>query len=113
MYRAVKPLEQMWKKDEHGNRIPSSAVFKDSKGVSVDRQNYRDNQDAVNFIQWNFKDSSIISVTVNDCEEVEANYLSDPTEANPYHCIIRGSDTMELRKAQAKKLSKKAVLETQ
>ena len=45
LYRGV--IELNW--DYHNNR-PTSAVFKDTKGVSVDRDNFRQEIDCVDFL---------------------------------------------------------------
>ena len=112
LYRAIKPIPTMWKTIDN-KRVPSSAVFKDSKGVSVDRQFYRENEIAIEYLSSSKEGYDILSITVNNCEDLSIVYQADPIEDNPYHSLILRNlnDKIELTSSQAKHLSKIAKLE--
>lgn len=111
-YRAIKQDKpQMWKTLETGEIVPSSAVFKDSNGVSVDRQKNRNNDEAVNYIRRSFEESDIISVKVEDCTDIGVRYKSEPLNTNEYHCLIIGKHKIPLTSSEAKKLAMKAKME--
>lgn len=112
LYRAIKPIPTMWKTIDN-KRVPSSAVFKDSKGVSVDRQLYRENEIAIEYLSSSKEGYDILSITVNNCEDLSIVYQADPIDDNPYHSLILRSlnDKIELTSSQAKHLSKIAKLE--
>ncbi|BBU35490.1 MULTISPECIES: hypothetical protein [unclassified Veillonella] len=111
LYRAIKPIPTMWKTIDN-KRVPSSAVFKDSKGVSVDRQDSRENKVAIEYLSSTKEGYDILSITVNNCEDLSIVYQIDPIEDNPYHSLIlRSIDKIELTSSQAKHLAKVAKLE--
>ncbi|WP_343273340.1 hypothetical protein [Lentibacillus songyuanensis] len=88
---------------------PTSAVFKDSKGVSVDRDGGRnDSEVTASFIQ-RFGDEnirSIVSVTAQYCCEIDTHLVYAPVEGNEYHALIHDSpDKITLRSSKAKKLA--------
>jgi hypothetical protein len=113
LFRAVKANPNLWKENE--NR-PSSAIFKDSKGVSVDRQADRNVQESLDTIISNFEETplkAIISVTINDCNEAGVIVKYDPSYKNKYHSVIYNSaDVTELSSGKARFLSKRSVIYT-
>ena len=113
LYRAIKPIPTMWKTIDN-KRVPSSAVFKDSKGVSVDRQSNRKDETAIKYLSSSKEGYDILSITVNNCEDLSIVYQIDPIEDNPYHSLIlrNSDDKIELTSSQAKYLAKVAKLET-
>lgn len=114
LFRRLKNIPQYWKKDT--NR-PTSAIFKDSKGVSVDRCNFRCQEDIINDEERLHKLygggaslKGIVSVRKENCDEVLVKY--DPVESNDYHSVIyNNEDTIVLTSGQAKKLAKQCIIE--
>lgn len=107
LYRKVIMKPDYWK-TETGR--PTSAVFKDSKGVSVDRDGGRTDSDAIaSFIQRFGADNikSVVSVTAGYCWEIETHLVYTPVEGNEYHAEIHDSpDSKPLRSSKARKLAK-------
>ena len=108
---------------------PTSAIFKDSHGVSVNKDANRDLSVIIQeeerlhkFYNRNLTESdikqkgeelrAIVSLTDEDCDAVGAYLLSDPIEEeNPYHALLQKSETeIQLTKGQAKSLAKKAYI---
>lgn len=90
LYRAVYPPEikrMFWKDESH----ISSAVFLDKKGVSVERGNYRADEDVVLEMKKSFI-GKIIAITVGLCRKVNARVLYKPTKRSFYHSEIHGSN---------------------
>ena len=90
LYRAVYPPEvnrMYWKDETH----ISSAVFLDKKGLSVERGNYRLDDEVVKEMKKSFI-GKIISITVGMCFKVNAKVLYKPTKRSVYHSEIHGSE---------------------
>lgn len=108
LLRAVYPPDRrpdMW----HGNRV-SSAAFKDKNGLSVDRLYDRNIDDGIRSMRTKLH-GHIISITVNDCNNVSAHVVYRPSQNNAYHSEIHGSpDTIILDDYQCLILSRKAVV---
>lgn len=106
LYRAVYPPEirdMFWK----SNGEVSSAAFYDTNGCSVDRGNFRTDGEVVLDMKSRFS-GRIVSVTVGDCEEVEAKVVYKPSK-NIFHSEIHGSDTAKvLSKSQRRSIARKA-----
>lgn len=107
LFRNVITHPDFWKKAEGK---PSSAVFKDSNGVSVDRDGGRDREAIVSSFQEKFGNENIkaiVLVKADFCiEEVNTHLLYSPVEDNPYHAEIYGSPQLNpLTKGQARKLA--------
>lgn len=82
----------------------SDASLKDAKGLSVERGDYRDDQDVLLNMAGRFKDY-LVSLTVNDCwrEEAIVKYL--PSRESIYHSEIHGSESkLVLSSSQRKHL---------
>jgi hypothetical protein len=106
LLRAVYPANR--RPDFWENGHLSSAALKDSKGLSVDRTGGRAVSEAVDYIR-NHLTGVIVSLTVEDCNEVKAKLCYLPTKKNPFHSEIHGSDTeLVLDDMQAFLLSRKA-----
>ncbi len=107
LYRAVYPPEMMdmfWRKDG----TVSSAAFADAKGLSVDRGNYRDDEQVVYDMRKRFT-GCIIKLYAGNCAEVDAIVRYLPSKVNPYHSEIHGSESEPLlSKRQRLYLSRKA-----
>jgi len=96
LYRGV--LEQFW---DYQNDRPSSALFKDSNGVSVDRCNGRRPEDCVKDLNSRRSFPRVASISVRDVTHVGAISIYAPVANNPYHCEIY--DDSEKNKIGAKK----------
>lgn len=70
----------------------SSAALKDRNGLSVDRTYDRAIDDAVAVMAQKFT-GLIVSITVQDCNKVQACLRYRPSHSNPYHSEVHGSDT--------------------
>lgn len=108
LYRAVKLAKpQLW--DEENGR-PSSALFKDSKGVSVDRDGNRSETEIISKLSKNLNDDQLKAVIYLDasfCYEIPVEILYKPLQDNEYHAVIHDSnERIELTKSKARKLSR-------
>lgn len=90
LYRGVHDV--FW--DYNKNR-PSSAIFKDSNGVSVDRCNGREETDCVAFLRQNISSNKIISIFAGAVRELQAYIKYAPIDGNHYHCEIYNSSDLE------------------
>ena len=90
LYRAVYPPEVnqiFWKDEKH----ISSAVFLDKKGVSVERGNFRLDENVVLEMK-KFFIGKIVAITAGICHEVNAKVLYKPTKRSVYHSEIHGGE---------------------
>jgi hypothetical protein len=106
LYRRIR-VENQWDKQ---NDRPSSAAFKDSNGLSVDRLGERTEQNVIISFKI-FDPIAIAKVKVAICREKLCHIKYDPitsgVNANIYHTLIHRSTTkIELTDGQAKYLSK-------
>lgn len=107
LYRAVYPPDIMpvfWKE----NGEISSAVFKDKKGLSVERAGRRGEEEVVTNMRVYFH-GLIISLFSEDCTACGAVLKYLPTKRSIYHSEIHGSeDRILLSQSQCKYLAKAA-----
>jgi len=102
LYRAVIPSSSYIKEDGS----ISSGAFKDKKGLSVDRGNYRSDREVVDAMKHRLG-GRIAKFSAQDCYDVEAVPKYLPEENDEYHSEIHKSDTeIRLSNKQAKYLSK-------
>ena len=105
LFRAVYPPEirpLFWKE----NGEVSSAVFKDKKGLSVERAGNRDELTIVDSMRRFFY-GVIISVRTQDCWVCRAVLKYLPTKRSLYHSEIHGSeDRVLLSQSQCKYLAR-------
>ncbi len=108
LLRAVWPANQrpnFWR-----NGKLSSAAFKDKNGLSVNRVYDQSLQESINFIRKTLT-GVIVSLTVKDCNTVQAYVKYCPSSTNKYHSEIHGSKTeIMLSDTQALSLARKAIL---
>ncbi|MCR5119682.1 MAG: hypothetical protein K6B44_08710 [Lachnospiraceae bacterium] len=111
LYRAVFPPEIAdiyWKRDGS----ISSAAFADPKGFSVDRGDYRTDEEVISKMRKSFK-GHIISLYVKNCVDTNALVIYKPSRSNKYHSEIHGNnDTVLLSKSQRRYLASRAVIIT-
>lgn len=106
LFRAIKPFPSWWKFDV--NR-PSSAAFKDSLGVSVDRQGVREINQVIERFKNRFEIRAVVSLTAKQCRDFGTYPIAKPETNNPEHAEIHGSPTeVTLTSGKARKLSKNA-----
>lgn len=100
LYRGI--IEINW--DFENNR-PSSSTFKDSNGISVDRDNYRREIDCIDFLR-NGKDFfGICKVQCKHVRELNAIAKYLPIEKNIYHSEIHDSEErIQLKGSKPKKI---------
>lgn len=110
LLRAVFPANRrpdFWRRD---GRL-SSAALKDKNGLSVDRTYDRTMDEAVNAMIKRLQ-GFIVSITVQDCNAVEACIKYKPSHANPYHSEIHGSGSeVMLSDVQALRLASSATIQ--
>lgn len=105
LYRAVLPSDMYWKKD---GKI-SSAVFKDSKGLSCDRDLGRVDSSLcvstlLNYLQ---RDRTVVSISYSECIEVNTLVEYDPIPDNCYHSLIlNDNEKIQLTEGKARRLTK-------
>lgn len=97
--------------DEH--QRPSSAIFKDSRGVSVDRDGKRSQQDIIQTIIERFSSKkgtyAIVYLSAEECREENVCPEADPIKDNEYHALIIDSPgNIRLDPKKARALAKKA-----
>lgn len=111
LYRAVYPPEVadiFWKKDGS----ISSAAFADPKGLSVERGDYRKDNDVISSMRKKFS-GHIISLYVKNCTDTGAVVIYTPSRTNFYHSEIHGNEkTALLSKSQRRYLANHAVILT-
>ena len=107
---------------------PSSALFKDSKGVSVDRDAGRNINDIISdeerlhslytnglsneeMIERGEELKAVIQLTDSQCDSVKVCVIPDPIDGeNEYLALLQKSETeIQLSKSQAKTLAKLAI----
>lgn len=96
LYRAIKRSKPGWL--DHGK--PTSAMFKDDDGVSVDRGDGRNLSEVIDFMETGkfgkrLKGVCCLNVKECICEPVNAYVCKDATEGNPYHALIFSNEKKE------------------
>lgn len=106
LYRAIHP--NFWNYEE--NR-PTSALFKDSKGVSVDRDGEREEKDIVEFLLSGRENYGSGKLDAGKTKDIGTYLKSDKISGNDYHALILNSESkIELTSGKAKKLSRMIVI---
>ena len=106
LYRAVPSKPQFWKEREGR---PSSAIFKDSKGVSVDRKGERSAGDVILALQKRFQNlRAIICLSAGVCREENAFIKYDPILENEHHSLILDSpEKIQMGSGKARRLARR------
>lgn len=125
VYRRVRDLPQYIKSDGS----ITSAVFKDSKGASVDRDGGRTDSEIIadeerlhaqqvegltqdEIIESGKNLRMIVSVSREICNERQILVKPDPIKDNPYHALLqRNEEIIELSPSQAKALARAVRIE--
>ncbi len=87
LYRGV--IELNW---DYENIRPSSAIYKDSKGVSVDRDNFRQEKECVDFILSKKAFFAVCKVLTKEVLELNAITKYLPVDDNEFHSEIHDSE---------------------
>lgn len=104
LFRGVK--ENQW---DFQNGRPSSAIYKDSKGVSVDRNYYRPDVDCIARLLKVNDFFSIVKVKVECVIQINALVRYMPVDDNIFHTEIHDSlDRITIRSSKAQKLREKS-----
>lgn len=101
LYRGV--VKVNW---DYEKARPSSATFKDSNGISVDRDGGRTESDCINFLLAKKKWKAIAKITVQDVLDVNAIVIYKPDiPGNMFHSEIHDSTSkLTLPQSKSKKL---------
>jgi|SRR5690606_34621294 len=100
LFRGI--IESNW---DFENDRPSSAIFKDSKGVSVDRSAGRNEEDCVAFLREKRDFFKVCSIEVKRVRENSAFVLYKYLLDNIYHSEIHDSiEKIQIKGSKAKKL---------
>ncbi|NOX87314.1 MAG: hypothetical protein GXO86_15380 [Chlorobi bacterium] len=106
LYRGI--VKQLW--DFENNR-PSSAIYKDSKGVSVDRDAGRSERDCVIFLLDKRDFFAVGKVLTKDVRILNAVVKYLPVEHNIYHSEIHDSDNnVRLRGRKPARIRDKTII---
>jgi len=101
--RAIFSFPNLWNDLE--NR-PTSAVFKDKNGVSVDRDGDRSNDTIAVAIQKRFESTRAHAIlSAGRVREFGCKAEVDPLENNPFHALIQGIETLSPTSSQAKRMA--------
>ncbi|MGG6439539.1 hypothetical protein ETC01_04125 [Geobacillus sp. NFOSA3] len=105
LFRAVFP-SIVW--DDENNR-PSSALFKDKRGVSVDRDGGRTVDSIISTFKNRFGDDKlkgVVYVNAGFCMDIGTHLVYCPSRNNKYHSEIHDSQSkVLLSSAKARKLA--------
>jgi hypothetical protein len=102
LYRAIHP--SFWNEEE--NR-PSSALFKDEKGVSVDRDGERNQKDIILFLLSDRSGYGAGNLNAGETRKIGTFLKSSKIPNNNYHALIFESETkIKLSNSKAKSLSR-------
>lgn len=109
LFRAIKPFPNWW--DDETNK-PTSAAFKDSNGVSADRQGERSIGESIDAMLNRFDVLKAIAyISSEDSIAVGAHPYYEPVEDNHYHSVLKQADgSIPLTSSVAKKLSRAVLI---
>jgi hypothetical protein len=100
LYRGI--IQHNW---DYENNRPSSATFKDSKGVSVDRGNYRQEKDCIDFLTEKKDFFAVCKIQTKKVRDLSAIAKYLPIEDNVYHSEIHDSEErIQMRGNKPKKI---------
>ena len=100
-------LHSIWLEDDNS---VSSAAFKDSNGISVDRDGGRAGRDCIDKLVDNLPQiEGVCRLSCEDVEDCGALPVYLPVEENEYHCEIHDSvDQVQIKsKSKSRKLASK------
>ncbi len=101
LYRVIKNIPSWW---NYKRNKPSTAAFKDSNGISVDREGDRSNENCIKSLESRFRRylKAIVSLTGRECRNCDTYPLYSPSRKNNYHSLIHdGPETIEISSTKA------------
>lgn len=102
LYRAIHPNHWNYEEDR-----PTSALFKDRKGVSVDRDGERNEIDAVDFLLISRPNFGAGKLNAGQTRDIGTFIKPAESPGNDFHALVLESDSkIELSNGKAKKLSR-------
>ncbi len=102
LYRAIHP--NFWNSEE--NR-PTSALFKDDKGVSVDRDGNRTEELALESLLSSRDNYGAGKLNASEARSIDTFLKPDKIPGNEFHALIMDSESkISLTNGKAKKLSR-------
>lgn len=102
LYRAIHP--SFWNYEEDR---PTSALFKDKKGVSVDRDGERTEKEATTFLLNSRQYYGAGKLNAGQTRNVDTYLKPDKIPENDFHSLILESESkIQLSNGKAKKLSR-------
>lgn len=110
LYRGVIKNPDFWKINEGK---PSSAIFKDSNGVSVDRSGVRDEDKVVSNFNDRFQLKAIVKIQKKTCDSLDTYVKYDKIPENEYHSLILNSSVegdICIKSSKAKKLRDASII---
>lgn len=84
---------------------PSSAAFKDRKGLSVDRCNYRPDAEAISFLLSSKSYRGIVKIPVTYVKSIPTKVIYAPVDGNEFHSEIHDMNKVELTRGNARKFA--------
>ena len=89
LFRAIKKIPDWWNFETNK---PTSAVFKDKNGVSVDRQGGRTEEQATNYLKRKLSPlRAVINIVTKKCRETGTFPIYCPSKKDKFHSEIHGS----------------------
>lgn len=102
LYRAIHPSFWNYEEDK-----PTSALFKDRKGVSVDRDGNRNENEVVNFLLKSRKNFGAGKLNAGQTRNIGTYLKPDKTPDNDFHALILESESrIQISNGKAKELSR-------
>ena len=102
LYRAIHPNHWNYEEDR-----PTSALFKDRRGVSVDRNGERVEEEAIAFLLHTRQDFGVGRLNAGQTRNVGTYLKPDKTSENDFHALILESESrIQLSNKKAKELSR-------
>lgn len=105
LYRGIKNDEIHW--NEKQQRL-TSAVFKSSHGLSVDRCGRRGDEALLSVFASRMLGYGLAALLTLECRNSNTNPIAKPIDNNQFHAEIHGQGKIELTKGQSRALSKSA-----
>lgn len=107
LYRAIKPLKFLW---NYKLNRPTSAIFHDKNGVSVDRLGDKSEDQLLADYSQRFKeDSGVLRITAGKCREIQTHPVPKPSKSNVNHAEIHDSQSQVLIASEKRDLLARSV----
>lgn len=107
LYRAIPSKPNFWDAEEN---CPTSAVYKDKRGLSVDRCGQRTDKDLIEVWAERRPNYGLLRLPAQECMNSGVQLLVTPEDDNPYHAEIHGADKPLLKKREIRALQECAIL---